>query len=741
MKAGELYIELSANMARLSADMAQAKNSVQGAMAAIDKSVAVAKGALIGLGVLGIAASMANNVRAVIDLADSLNKLSQRTGLSTETLSQWQYAAKLADVDTQTFSTGVKKLNIAIAEGLAGDKQKIALFQALGITQKDLGKGTESVMMQMADAFAVSKDGAGKTAVAVGLLGKAGDEMIPLLNGGSDAVKALKAEADKLGLTISTDFAKQAEEFNDNLTRINASGQKLAVTMAGDVVSGLGKAVKAMADAAVESGKIAGIIAFLQTALTGDDRHKNNVEMAQLVETTEKLAKAEKLLAEARSGGPVMANRVIVLQGEVDRLKERIKLTQSYKKLMDETDAKVEESAKKAEAAKTKTIKAPNTEAATEYDALLKRIQERIDLTTEELVHGRALTEQEKFEAKALLDLAAMKKTATAAQREAIETRLADSKTAADALELQRSAVKEAEAMAAERTKQRQDEAAAIKAYEQEQTALALSQHKIAKDTLEALEFEAKALEMTTAEREIAIAMRQLELQGIKEGTAAYAKFAESIKAAVAAQAERRKNPDNGVRDAIREYNEDLANGAEAAKNAVTRSLHGIEDAMVDMMMTGKLNTKSLVDMMLSEFYRLQVVRPLMAQLLGTGGAQSGLMSLFGSAGSIGGLLSTIKYSGTSTDVTAANYENSFDMMATPLASGMPYVPYDNFPAMLHKGERVLTAAENAQGGGSVVNNYTFNGGVSRGEVMAGLSAVRGMARSDRVEDQRRGRA
>ena len=46
-------------------------------------------------------------------------------------------------------------------------------------------------------------------------------------------------------------------------------------------------------------------------------------------------------------------------------------------------------------------------------------------------------------------------------------------------------------------------------------------------------------------------------------------------------------------------------------------------------------------------------------------------------------------------------------------AGGLNYVPYDNFPALLHQGERVLTAAENASGayggGGSNTVNITVN--------------------------------
>ena len=48
-------------------------------------------------------------------------------------------------------------------------------------------------------------------------------------------------------------------------------------------------------------------------------------------------------------------------------------------------------------------------------------------------------------------------------------------------------------------------------------------------------------------------------------------------------------------------------------------------------------------------------------------------------------------------------------------AIGNDYVPYNNYPAMLHRGEAVLTAREadawrRGENGRQIVNNFSFNG-------------------------------
>ena len=225
MIAGTLEIQLLANMARLQADMQKATGLVGSAMGSIQKSVAAAQSALGALGVgIGVAA-LVSFVKRTIDAQDELFKLAQKVNISVETLAGLQHAADLSGISMESMTKGMKSLGTQMFDAASGSKEAQANFQTLGITfaQTDGSlRNTEQVLIELADTFAKMPDSTEKSALAVKLFGKAGLDMIPMLNAGSDGIRQMIAEGQRLN-PVTTESARQAEIFNDNMTRLGKS--------------------------------------------------------------------------------------------------------------------------------------------------------------------------------------------------------------------------------------------------------------------------------------------------------------------------------------------------------------------------------------------------------------------------------------------------------------------------------------------------------------------------------------
>ena len=188
-------------------------------------SQAKAAGAAIA-GVISVAA-FSSWIKGSIDAADAAKKSASATGLAVEEYTALEYAAKLAGVESGALNGALSKLNRTIAAAASGAEKPAAAFNALGIAIKGSDgalKSGDVILAEIADRFQEMPDGIQKSAMAMELFGKSGAALIPLLNGGSEGLKELRAEAEALGIVISEEMAAQAEVFNDNLTRLGAAG-------------------------------------------------------------------------------------------------------------------------------------------------------------------------------------------------------------------------------------------------------------------------------------------------------------------------------------------------------------------------------------------------------------------------------------------------------------------------------------------------------------------------------------
>jgi hypothetical protein len=167
------------------------------------------------LGGIGVAAG----AKGIIDMADSLDELSQRSGVTVETLSKLGLAARQSGLDTEQVSGALVRLSRNLGEiATGGGKDAASALSALGISATDSSgqlKNADQILMEVADRFEQMPDGAMKAKVAMDLFGRAGAALIPMLNMGSDAIQ-------NLNTGISKEFARDAGIFNDRMETMRA---------------------------------------------------------------------------------------------------------------------------------------------------------------------------------------------------------------------------------------------------------------------------------------------------------------------------------------------------------------------------------------------------------------------------------------------------------------------------------------------------------------------------------------
>jgi hypothetical protein len=222
---------------RLTADGQPFSKELQKAEKDVDKFQKKAASGVAKLGkafaAVGVAAAgaLAVLVRDSINAADEIGKMSDRIGISTEDLSKFGFAAEQSGSSLEGFERGAKALSKSIVDAANGTGKAAATFDRLGISATDVDgniRDTVDVIKDLSDRFAELPGGAEKAALAQELFGKAGGELIPLLDQGSAGLEAFGEQAEALGLVIGDKTAREAAAFNDNLNLLKKTSTGFA---------------------------------------------------------------------------------------------------------------------------------------------------------------------------------------------------------------------------------------------------------------------------------------------------------------------------------------------------------------------------------------------------------------------------------------------------------------------------------------------------------------------------------
>lgn len=193
-------------------------------------------------GVLGLASAMATGVAgyvaatgalnsffSVVDRAGALADMSQKIGVNAASLSQFKLAAEASGTSIEGLATGFKFLSKNLTEAATGGndaaKAMAAGFKVLGVDATSAVNDTNGALMQLADQFAAMPDSAEKTTLAMKIFGRAGLDLIPFLNQGSEGIRKMTELNDALGLSMTGETISALDNFGDNLAALGQVGQ------------------------------------------------------------------------------------------------------------------------------------------------------------------------------------------------------------------------------------------------------------------------------------------------------------------------------------------------------------------------------------------------------------------------------------------------------------------------------------------------------------------------------------
>jgi Phage-related minor tail protein len=225
---GALRAILGIDTANFSKGLSDAEKSLQNFQAVFNN---VAK----KLAITAVATKFVTDVKGMIDTADELAKASEKFGVPIETLSALKYAAENSEVSFESLEKGLGKLSKAMFGATDPADKTAKAFKAIGVSVTDTDgnlRSVQDVFLDTADKFAKMDNGGGKAALAIKLFGKAGADLVPLLNKGRDGIEELTAKAAQLGIIISGETALKAQQFNETLKDITAASNGLALLAA-----------------------------------------------------------------------------------------------------------------------------------------------------------------------------------------------------------------------------------------------------------------------------------------------------------------------------------------------------------------------------------------------------------------------------------------------------------------------------------------------------------------------------
>ena len=235
------------------------KNSINGMVQIDAKSLAlIGTLAAVAKVVVDVEKKLISMTKASAEYADNILTMSAVTGISTEKLQEYTYAAELLDVSVETITGSQTKLINNMQEAAKGTESQAAAFERLGVSVINADgslRDTQEVFWETIDALGRIQNGTERDALAMDIMGKSAQDLNPLIKAGADRMQELADEAENVGYVLSEKELDALGKVDDAMQRLDKTTEGVKNQLSAEFAPYLASATEKWTDLIAGTGK------------------------------------------------------------------------------------------------------------------------------------------------------------------------------------------------------------------------------------------------------------------------------------------------------------------------------------------------------------------------------------------------------------------------------------------------------------------------------------------------------
>lgn len=249
---GEALLPILENMTAEEAAMATQTGAVGGSMLAVLGPIAlvVAAVAVLAAGMVLGGKALFDVTKLAADTGGEVYDLSQKINFTAETISGLSVAAKLSgsDIGALSSSLGIFDKNIQLAK--ESDTKLAKQFRDFNVDIRD----NETALRSVFRALAALPEGEKQVELAMLAFGRSGKDVLGIVKETNGDLDLAIAKYQRMGLVISTEAAKAADQFGDQLDLLTMQLKMVAVGIGQQVMPFVFQLIKAFSDFVTRTG-------------------------------------------------------------------------------------------------------------------------------------------------------------------------------------------------------------------------------------------------------------------------------------------------------------------------------------------------------------------------------------------------------------------------------------------------------------------------------------------------------